>query len=71
MSSSKFGARFERSLSRFILRGLVAFSLAIAIATPAAAVLQCVPYARAQSGIEIRGNAGTWWAQAEGRYARA
>lgn len=33
-------------------------------------MLQCVPYARAQSGIEIRGNAGTWWAQAAGRYAR-
>jgi len=33
-------------------------------------VLQCVPYARAQSGIEIRGNAGTWWGQAAGRYAR-
>ena len=33
-------------------------------------MLQCVPYARAQSGIEIRGNAGTWWAQAAGRYQR-
>lgn len=35
-----------------------------------AGVLQCVPYAREVSGIDIRGNARTWWSQAEGRYAR-
>ena len=58
-------------LSRFLLRALLALGLATAVAAPATAgVLQCVPYARAQSGIEIRGNAGTWWAQAEGRYNR-
>jgi len=32
--------------------------------------LQCVPYARQVSGIQIRGDAWTWWDQAEGRYAR-
>jgi len=32
--------------------------------------LQCVPYARAVSGIAIYGDARTWWDQAEGRYAR-
>lgn len=32
--------------------------------------LQCVPYARSVSGIEIYGDALTWWKQAEGRYAR-
>lgn len=32
--------------------------------------LQCVPFARAESGIDIRGNAGTWWSQAAGRYER-
>ena len=32
--------------------------------------LQCVPYARAVSGIQIYGDAHTWWNQAEGRYAR-
>ncbi len=32
--------------------------------------LQCVPYAREVSGIDIRGNAKTWWSQAEGRYER-
>lgn len=30
----------------------------------------CVPYARAVSGISIKGNAWTWWRSAEGRYAR-
>lgn len=32
--------------------------------------LQCVPYARQVSGIQIYGDALTWWDQAEGRYAR-
>lgn len=41
-------------------------------ALPAAAstYLQCVPFARAASGIDIRGNARDWWAAAEGRYER-
>lgn len=30
----------------------------------------CVPFARDLSGIQIRGNANTWWGQAEGQYAR-
>lgn len=32
--------------------------------------LECVPYARSVSGIQIFGDALTWWDQAEGRYAR-
>ncbi len=32
--------------------------------------LQCVPYARRVSGVQIFGDAHTWWGQAEGRYAR-
>ena len=32
--------------------------------------LQCVPYARAATGIEIYGDAHSWWDQAEGRYRR-
>jgi surface antigen len=42
-------------------------------ATSARAVnpgLQCVPFARQLSGIDITGNAHTWWRQAEGRFAR-
>jgi surface antigen len=30
--------------------------------------LQCVPFARRESGVEIYGNANTWWQQARGRY---
>ena len=55
-------------------------SLALALlvlATPAAArpllddVGQCVPFARAASGIQIYGDAWTWWDQAKGRYDRS
>jgi len=46
-------------------------SCALMTATPAMAQFwQCAPYARMISGIEIRGNANTWWGQAAGRYAR-
>ena len=30
--------------------------------------LQCVPFARTESGVEIYGNANTWWRQARGLY---
>lgn len=63
-------ARFRTHLSRLVIRALLAFGLAAAVSSPAAAVLQCAPYARAQSGIDIHGNAGTWWDQAAGRYRR-
>ncbi|MEC9066778.1 MAG: CHAP domain-containing protein [Pseudomonadota bacterium] len=32
--------------------------------------LQCVPYARQLSGVQIYGDAHTWWDQAAGRYER-
>lgn len=32
--------------------------------------IACVPYARAVSGIDLRGDAWTWWDAAAGRYAR-
>lgn len=31
----------------------------------------CVPFARDLSGINLFGNARTWWSQAKGRYARS
>jgi surface antigen len=37
---------------------------------PKAPYLQCVPYARTVSGIQLRGDAHTWWDQAAGRYQR-
>ena len=54
----------------------VALALLAGIAAPARAgtlldyVGQCVPFARAASGIQIYGDAWTWWDQAEGRYRR-
>lgn len=46
-------------------------ALAFSMATPAMAQpLQCVPYARANSDINLYGNAHTWWSQAAGVYER-
>lgn len=45
--------------------------LSLGIALPASAqAWQCVTFARAVSGIQIRGDAHTWWGQAAGRYER-
>ena len=33
--------------------------------------LECAPYARQASGIQLYGDAASWWDQAEGRYARS
>ena len=33
--------------------------------------IECVPYARARSGLPLYGNAATWWQQAAGRFARS
>ena len=33
--------------------------------------LQCVPYARAVSGVNIFGDAWTWWQKATGKYAKS
>ncbi len=32
--------------------------------------LQCVPFVRRETGVEIYGNANTWWTQARDRYER-
>lgn len=33
--------------------------------------VSCVPFAREHSGIDIHGDAYTWWDQADGRYAKS
>jgi len=48
----------------------VDFSEAVSSAQELPPYLQCVPYAREVSGIQIFGDAYTWWEQAEGRYKR-
>lgn len=49
------------------------FAFVLSLLAPSAAhaqYWQCVGYAREITGVAIRGNAHTWWAQAEGRYPR-
>lgn len=60
-----FSGHFRR-----IVQGLAALVLMVSGTAPALAqgVLQCVPYARSVSGIDIHGNANTWWQQASGVY---
>ena len=45
-------------------------AVAEAVANKPKGRIWCVPFARAVTGVEIRGNAKTWWQQAKGRYAR-
>jgi len=55
----------------FAARFALVLTCASGLSTAATAQFwQCAPYARTISGIEIRGNANTWWGQAAGRYAR-
>ena len=58
-------------VSRFAARFALMASCALMTAAPASAQFwQCVTFARSVSGIQIRGNANTWWGQAAGRYER-
>lgn len=54
----------------FGIIGSIALALGALMAAPAAAAapVQCVTFARAFSGIDLHGNAATWWGQASGRY---
>ncbi len=56
--------------TRFILPALLAIGLASAPANALYEGLQCVPFARALTGVTIFGDAHTWWGQAEGKYER-
>ena len=49
---------------------LIALALAASPANALYEGLQCVPFARALTGVTIFGDAHTWWGQAEGRYQR-
>ena len=55
---------------RSVLAGLCLIAPAPASASLLDYVGQCVPFARAASGIAIYGDAWTWWEKAEGRYRR-
>lgn len=45
-------------------------AVAEAIANKPKGRVWCVPFARMVAGVDIRGNATTWWKQAAGKYAR-
>ena len=49
---------------------LILVSALMPTTASASRYLQCVPFARQMSGVDIRGNAKTWWSQAAGRYER-
>jgi hypothetical protein len=55
-------------------KALVALLLAVTIVpttgASASRYLQCAPFARMESGIQLFGRAADWWHQAAGRYAR-
>jgi len=46
------------------------FACTIAAPKAEARFWQCAPYARMISGVDLYGNALTWWGQAAGKYAR-
>lgn len=56
-------------ISGFVATSLLALSVTVPAETHGPH-WQCVTYARSVSDIEIRGNAHSWWASAEGRYDR-
>ena len=74
-------APIDENRPRIVRTGFREFTLTMAGMGPLAALLassgslanlgiQCVPYARAVSGIALRGNAATWWDAASGVFAR-
>lgn len=60
MKFGGFAARFA----------LVAVCALMTVVPAQARFWQCAPYAREVSGIQIFGNANTWWSQAAGKYER-
>jgi len=65
--------RTTRTPRRICAAGALAAVLFAALPVQASIfdyVGECVPFAREASGIQIWGDAWTWWDQAKGRYAR-
>lgn len=59
------------NIRRFAAQLALILSCTLLAAQPAQAQFwQCAPFARMVSGISLFGNAGTWWAQAKGRFSR-
>lgn len=60
--------RFDRQLRAVLGAFALAAGLALAPLPVSAESWQCVPFARMISGIQIFGDAHTWWSKARGRY---
>jgi len=58
---------FKALTARF---ALVVSCILMTAAPATARFWQCAPYAREISGVDIHGNANTWWNQAAGKYER-
>ena len=60
--------RVRAALGSLAMAGLLMFSAAGS--AKAEDYLQCVPFARTMSGIQLFGDAWTWWEKAAGKYAQ-
>ncbi len=68
---SETGGSFPMKFYGVAARFALVVACALMTSVPASAQFwQCAPYAREISGVNIRGNAHTWWGQAAGRYER-
>ncbi len=64
--STAGGSKQVLSASKFTKTGKVRY----AVAYGGGGGISCVPFARAASGIDLKGNATAWWDAADGVYAR-
>lgn len=55
---------------RAIIGGMLLVGMTVAPAAANAQMLQCAPFARMFSGIQLFGAAAAWWNQAAGKYLR-
>jgi surface antigen len=69
MSPTRVGGMMRR-IDIFAARLAMLTALALPAVARAETVGECVPFARAMSGIGLYGDAWTWWDQAAGHYAR-
>lgn len=65
---------FKLSIANLLRLSAAAFALIVSSTAVAASLLnyvgECVPFARQASGIQIYGDAWTWWEKAAGHYLR-
>ena len=62
--------RWLARILAMLLISLLAPGITFAAQAKKAKYISCVPYARAVSGITLRGDAHTWWKAAENKYVR-